>query len=108
MKLKRLLKDTVDIKRMQEDAYGESMAVVYSDVNVLIDQDPPNTTNQDDGYTYDRYRMYCESDVDVDTGDKIVDGSDEYKVRGVTKRRVGNRESVKHKVAIIIKDDANT
>lgn len=52
------------------------------------------------GY-YQTFRMFCASDSDIQEGDKVIDGSTIYLVRGTLSRNFGKGSGSKHLEVLI-------
>jgi hypothetical protein len=95
--------DTVDIHRLADVTGGEEMQVLYIGVGCAIQQERPESATQEDGYMYNRYNIYFRSSQDIQTGDKVIDGSNEYRVRGTTEMKLGG--TLNHTIAVMVKDN---
>lgn len=106
MAIQNLMTDRVDTKRMTEVQDGEEYQSHLVNMPCAIQQERPESASQEDGYMYNRFRLYCDINRDIQTGDIVIHGTDEYRVRGVSDYRLGGR--MKHKMAIMVKNNAYT
>ena len=76
---------TVSTKRLSDIATTkkEQYATYLNGVKCLIQPFQQSFNEDIDGSTGKDYNMYCEV-VDIKQGDEVVDGSDTYKVTGVS------------------------
>lgn len=91
----------VDTKRLSDitGTLKEEYTLYLTDVNCLIEPYSDGFTEDIDGSVGKDYVMFCEV-ADIKEGDKIVDGTDEYKVVGLKKYIDRNSE---HHLELIIR-----
>ena len=58
------------------------------------------------GGFYNTFKMYCAPDADVQIGDRVIDGSTTYVVKGLKTYDFGGSSSEKHKLIALVLPEA--
>jgi hypothetical protein len=95
MAINRLYNKTVSTKRLATvgGSHKEEWQTYLPSVPCHIQ---PAGGEQDefvDGAFYKRYKMWCSLDNDIIIGDRVVDGSVNYTVKGVSRYDIGTTEN---------------
>lgn len=85
MSLGNLYNKTVDTQRLGAvaDTIKEVFETNLTGVSCAIHPVETEQQNLNDGAFYNTYKMWCAVDTDIVTGDRVIDGSTIYTVRGV-------------------------
>ena|SRR3990170_2706763 len=96
--MNRMFDKTVDTQRLSDvsgslkEEWQNNLTDLPCAIQPLGDED----SNFGDGAFYRSFRMWCAVDADIQTGDRVIDGSTIYSVKGVGTHNFGVN-GVQHK-----------
>lgn len=92
MSIERFYTDTFTIKRMTWSGDSSASLVVQGTFNGHIQQGTQDRFQEHLGLEFTKaFSIWCAPSTDIQEGDRIEKGSDEYDVRFVENRNVGNQ-----------------
>lgn len=93
---------TVDTQRLGNvgNSLKEAWATNLSDLSCAIHSESPEHNQTLDGASYKMFKMWCAIGTDILTGDKVIDGTDEYHVRSVSNKNYGSSD-IQHLVVML-------
>lgn len=105
MSLKNLYNKTVTLKRLSAVAgtYKETFQDVSGSISCSIH--PVEGSQQEilEGGFYNTFKMFCSQDEDVRVGDKVIDGSITYVVKGIKQYDFAGSTRITHQNIILVK-----
>lgn len=103
MSISHLYNKTVNTKRLATvgNSYKEEWQTNLSDLSCAIQ--PVGAEHQEfsEGAFYKTFKMWCASDTDIQTGDKVISGNDTYIIKGTSTLDFGSDGS-NHKSVILV------
>lgn len=91
MSISDLYNHTVSTKRLapvdgtNKETWQTNLATLLCTVHPI----ETSQQNLNDGAFYESFKIWCDVDADVVTGDRIIDGDDTYTVKGVSRYDFG-------------------
>lgn len=85
MSIGNFFNHTVDTQRQESvggGSFRQDWNTVLSDVPCAIHPVNGELVNIQGGAFYKQYKIFCAADLDIEIGDRIVDGDDVYTVSG--------------------------
>jgi hypothetical protein len=96
---------TITLKRLTAIAgtKKEDWQAVAGDIVCAIH--PVEGTQQEmlEGGFYNTFKMFCDDATDIRIGDKVIDGSTEYTVKGIKTYDMASNTSIRHKNITLVK-----
>ena len=103
MPINRQYNNTVDTQRLDSIAgsFKKDWQANLSDVNCIIHPQGGEHQEVGDGKFFRLFKMWCPVDTDIVIGDRVIDGSTTYSVKGVSVYDFGSPES-QHKAVMLL------
>lgn len=105
MAISKFYNTVVSTQRLSDVAGSkrETFATNIANLRCHIQPVSPEAQMPTDGSFYTNFKMWCASDADVLEGDKVINGSDTYVVRGVMSRNFGQGSGSEHLEVMLVK-----
>jgi hypothetical protein len=105
MGISTMFNKTVTLERLTAIANTkkESWQAVAGSIPCAIH--PVEGTQQEmlEGGFYNTFKMFCDDAVDIRIGDRVIDGSTEYVVKGIKTYDMASNSSIRHKNIALVK-----
>ena len=105
MSLATLFDKTVTLERLSPVASTkkETFQAVVGNISCAIH--PVEGTQQEmlEGGLYNTFKMFCDDSTDIRIGDRVLEGSNTYTVKGLKTYDMGTDSSMKHKSIVLVK-----
>lgn len=85
-----------DVAGSMKEAWQTNLA----EVSCTIHSESPEHSLTLSGASYKLFKMWCDVDTDILTGDKVIDGAIEYHVRSVSKKDYGG-DDIQHLIVLL-------
>jgi len=103
MTVSRLMQKIVSTQRMTATGgHKREFATHLEEVYCAIQPAGREASDFSNGAFYNAYNMYCEIGTDIVVGDRVIEGSNTYTVKGVATRDYGNNASNHLAISLVL------